>query len=90
MLPCRSPFPVLGILLCLVVGPMSTSAVELPSVAAAKVHIIEGLGKDTVPLQGAWQFHTGDDPTWASPEFDDSSWNSISAEQNWGSQGYYS
>ena len=90
MLPCRSLFPALGILVCLAAGPISASAVVSPGVAAAKVHVIEGLGKDAVPLEGAWQFHTGDDPAWASPDFDDSSWSSISANQNWGSQGYYS
>jgi hypothetical protein len=56
MLPCRSLFPALGILVCLAAGPVSASAVVSPGVAAAKVHVIEGLGKDAVPLEGAWQF----------------------------------
>jgi len=28
-------------------------------------------------LDGAWRFHTGDDPNWAEPGFDDSAWNTI-------------
>src|SRR6476659_5627564 len=28
-------------------------------------------------LDGAWQFHTGDDPHWADPDSDDSAWETI-------------
>src|SRR5690349_17056901 len=28
-------------------------------------------------LDGAWRFHTGDDPGWASPKLDDSAWGTI-------------
>ncbi|HYX69263.1 MAG TPA: hypothetical protein VE825_09025 [Terriglobales bacterium] len=28
-------------------------------------------------LNGPWKFHTGDDPGWANPDFDDSSWESV-------------
>ena len=58
-----------------------------PAVAA---HLLAGLGKDAVPLEGAWQFHPGDDPAWAAPAFDDSGWKQITAEDTWGSQGFYS
>ena len=36
---------------------------------------------DRVPiisLDGLWHFHTGDDPRWADPEFDDSAWPAAS------------
>jgi hypothetical protein len=29
------------------------------------------------PLDGPWRFHTGDDPAWAAPAFDDSNWSSM-------------
>ncbi len=35
------------------------------------------LGDSTVPLYGPWRFHTGDDPRWADPAFDDSGWESV-------------
>ena len=54
-----------------------------------QTHIIEGLGKDSVPLEGSWEFHLGDDPGWASPSLDDSQWTKITAGQTWGEQGYY-
>jgi diguanylate cyclase (GGDEF)-like protein len=50
--------------------------------------VIEGLGKGTFPLKGPWQFHSGDDLAWASPKFDSSHWEQLSAEQSWGAQGH--
>jgi len=37
-------------------------------------------------LDGPWQFHLGDDPAWASPTFDDSGWEQLSAGRPWGAQ----
>jgi hypothetical protein len=31
----------------------------------------------TFSLVGPWRFHTGDDPKWADPAFDDSSWRTL-------------
>ncbi len=39
-------------------------------------------------LRGPWRFHAGDDPGWASPGFDDSSWSLLEAGRSWGAQGY--
>ncbi|WP_430391812.1 glycoside hydrolase family 2 [Dyella sp. 20L07] len=35
------------------------------------------LAHSTVPLNGPWQFHVGDDSRWSSPEFDDSAWEVV-------------
>jgi hypothetical protein len=35
------------------------------------------LGDAVVALNGPWKFHTGDDPRWAEPNFDDSSWEIV-------------
>jgi hypothetical protein len=58
--------------------------------SSTSTHVIEGLGKDAVPLEGAWEFHPGDDAGWASPSLDDSTWHQITAEDTWGAQGFYS
>jgi hypothetical protein len=50
--------------------------------------VIQGLGQGEVKLNGFWQFHTGDDPRWASPSFDDSRWEPITASDSWGNQGH--
>lgn len=41
-----------------------------------------------VTISAAWRFHTGDDPQWASPEFDDSQWPLLRLDKSWAEQGY--
>jgi diguanylate cyclase (GGDEF)-like protein len=57
------------------------------STAAAPL-VIKALGKGTFTLNGPWQFHTGDDLAWASPTFDSSNWEQLSADRPWGKQGH--
>lgn len=35
------------------------------------------LGQSVVALDGPWRFQVGDDPRWADPDFDDSSWEAV-------------
>ncbi len=39
-------------------------------------------------LDGLWRFHTGDNPAWADPNFDDSKWPLLRSDKDWSSQGY--
>jgi len=39
-------------------------------------------------LDGLWRFHTGDDPRWADPSFDDSNWPLVRSDRSWSDQGY--
>ncbi len=39
-------------------------------------------------LDGLWRFHTGDNPAWASPNFDDSQWPLLHSDRSWTEQGY--
>jgi len=39
-------------------------------------------------LDGLWRFHTGDNPAWASPNFDDSQWPLLRSDESWTQQGY--
>jgi hypothetical protein len=50
-----------------------------PQIAAGKLPTAEQvqLGDSVAPLTGPWKFHTGDDPAWAQPGFDDSSWTDM-------------
>jgi hypothetical protein len=41
-----------------------------------------------VDLIGLWRFHTGDNPAWADPNFDDSQWPLLRSDKGWYSQGY--
>src|SRR5215472_4616650 len=35
------------------------------------------IGHCLVALNGPWRFHTGDDPRWADPAFDDARWEIV-------------
>ena len=50
--------------------------------------VMQGLGSATVPIDGAWQFHTGDDSAWASPTLDDAAWEPIQVGRAWEGQGH--
>ena len=39
-------------------------------------------------LRGLWRFQTGDDPRWANPTFDDSSWRLLRSDEDWSQQAY--
>ena len=39
-------------------------------------------------LDGLWRFHTGDNPAWATPSFDDSQWSLLKPTEGWPTQGY--
>ena len=41
-----------------------------------------------VELTGQFHFHTGDNPLWSEPGFDDSSWQLLRSNQDWLDQGY--
>ena len=60
-----------------------------PSAPPADTLVVQGLGKFTAELGGKWQFKTGDDMAWASPEFDDSGWEKIGVDRGWGTQGHF-
>jgi len=50
--------------------------------------VLRNLGDGAVPLDGPWQFHLGDDPAWASLDFDDSQWEQLTADKPWGEQNH--
>jgi hypothetical protein len=48
------------------------------------------LGNATAELTGPWRFHTGDDPAWAQPDFNDSAWSTMDLTPPKGSYDPYS
>lgn len=53
---------------------------------SAPIFAIGNIGRGAVPIDGEWQFHLGDDMRWATPAYDDSPWERITADQTWGAQ----
>lgn len=39
-------------------------------------------------IDGLWHFHTGDNPAWSEPKFDDSQWPLLRSTEGWSTQGY--
>ena len=48
---------------------------DIAAPADKLVHV--KLGESSIELPGPWKFHIGDDPAWAQPDFDDSSWEDV-------------
>jgi hypothetical protein len=59
----------------------------LPAIVPAQPTIV--LGNATAELTGPWRFHTGDNPAWAQPDFDDSGWSAMDLTPPQGSHDPY-
>ena len=60
----------------------------MASIAIAQTMDLEKNRVSITDLAGPWRFHTGDDPAWSSPTFDDSGWSLLVAGMPWTQQGY--
>jgi hypothetical protein len=85
----RGLIPAVG-LLCLGITVHAAAPPAAP--VLSPVLGIEALGKGTAPIDGPWQFHLGDNMTWAQPETPDvtgvDGWEQLTADQPWGVQGH--
>jgi len=90
MVPRRSRSFGLFVLIVMAAAAVLARAGVSPAAAPSTPHtlVLDGLGKGAAPLDGPWQFHTGDNPDWASPSFDDSTWEQLTADKPWGQQGH--
>jgi hypothetical protein len=64
------------------------TALCLASPAIAETLQVKNPGTGSVPLDGNWRFHLGDDKAWADPALDDSGWEPIRVDQPWGQQSH--
>jgi hypothetical protein len=72
--------------------PLHAAATTPLAPAQNSVLAIDGLGKGVTPLEGSWQFHLGDNPSFAQPQTADSTgvdgWEALSPDATWGAQGH--
>jgi hypothetical protein len=54
--------------------------------ASAEPFIAQNPGPGSVTIDGMWQFHLGDSLNWSNPSFDDSSWEQLYGDVEWGDQ----
>jgi hypothetical protein len=64
------------------------AALSLAGFCRAETLKTNNPGTGSVPLEGGWRFHLGDDQAWANPSLDDSGWETIRADQRWGEQSH--
>lgn len=54
--------------------------------ASSQPFVAQSPGPGSVTIEGKWQFHLGDNLDWANPSFDDSSWEQLDGDHEWGDQ----
>jgi len=62
---------------CLVPLTLCSSLLISRAAAATADSLRVTGGPALITLNGPWRFHTGDDPLWADPNFDDSGWQTV-------------
>lgn len=67
---------------------LAVAFVAASAIASADI-VVRSL-EPPVALSGTWKFHTGDNPEFANPHFDDHEWSNIQVPLPWGRQGYKS
>ena len=63
--------------LTLIASLASTGAANRSVAQSRAASVPVTIGRAVVPLTGPWKFHVGDDPRWADPNFDDTSWENV-------------
>jgi hypothetical protein len=84
----RFPTAFTTLALLALLAPIKPARAQTPATAPSPI-VLQGLGHATLPLDGPWQFHTGDDLAWANPSFDDSAWQPILTGTPWEAQGHH-
>jgi hypothetical protein len=54
--------------------------------AFSEPFIAQNPGPGSVTIEGKWQFHLGDSLGWAAPALDDSNWEQLDGDDEWGDQ----
>lgn len=73
----RRTLLLLSLLCCSAGLIMAQAAPDAPAPAPSAEPLTVHLGDSAAELSGLWKFHTGDDPSWREPGFDDSSWHTL-------------
>ena len=54
--------------------------------ASVEPFIAQNPGPGSVTINGKWQFHLGDSLNWSNPSSDDSTWEQLDGDDEWGDQ----
>ncbi len=67
---------------------LSILVLAILSLADAQTFSFQSDRMPVVELNGKFRFHTGDNPAWAQPGFNDSVWKLLRSDEPWSVQGY--
>ena len=79
--------PALALLVALFLLLAGTAAQARAFVVDQQEVTLQGL-RQGISLTGEWRFRPGDDPAWASPDYDDSSWATMRVPARWPASGF--
>src|SRR5215475_3503640 len=65
------------LILGIVIATLMALAIVIADLASGGGPDPPALRAAATPLDGAWRFHTGDDPNWADPNSDDNAWETV-------------
>jgi hypothetical protein len=70
-----------------IVPAILLALLAVPSLrASAEPLIAQNPGPGILTIDGKWQFHLGDSLNWSDPSFDDSTWEQLDGDVEWGDQ----
>ena len=64
------------------------SIIAISSISITTVSFTPENNNDSIPLPDNWKFHTGDNPDFSQPGFNDSGWGEIPIGKEWEANGY--
>ncbi len=76
------------LILCAPAIPLAAQAPSPAATAPAKPVSTPVVFRGVLNLDGPWRFQKGDDPRWADPGFDDSTWPMVNLSQPLSTQGF--
>jgi hypothetical protein len=74
---CQAAVSIILLFLCSAPYGIALDRSEALSQDVLPPEVSASLGPSVVALKGPWKFHVGDNPGWADPDYDDSSWETV-------------
>ncbi len=78
----------LAVAVCLMVGAPAGAWAQALATPPSAIIDLDGTREPITRVSTLWKFHPGNDPRWAAPDVDDSSWKTLHPQEPWDPQGF--
>lgn len=87
----KNIFVCLGVILFVIIGCKSgnNQQIDENDLFSDANKMTGNKSRNYISLEGNWRFSIGDDSVWASPDFEDNSWEKIKVPSMWEDQGFH-